>query len=148
MCKLWCPLEAKNCTGRGDGPDRCRRKEAGGGLTQSLWLEPSESSLLERGGAGEQLGRGLTGVAFAQAARLEGWLLFQMLSFCTWFRGFFSEHAARWYLYRLCPHGLCILDVERHTPRLRIPLESSGQVTLGTQGWPHQEPHCIPEYAK
>lgn len=25
------------------------------------------------------------GLAFAEAARLEGWLLFQLLSFCTWF---------------------------------------------------------------
>lgn len=58
MCKLWCPLEAKLGTEREDGPGESWQ-EAGGGLTQSLWLKLLEGRLLERGGACEQLGREL-----------------------------------------------------------------------------------------
>lgn len=55
-------------------------------FTQSLWLKLSESRLLERGGACEQLGGGgLTGLALL---RLQGWKVSYCFSCCHSARDF------------------------------------------------------------
>lgn len=73
MCKLWCPLEAKNGTERGDGSGGGRRQEESS--HKAFSLGSLRRRLLERGAPvsswREGGGTGVC-VGFAEGARLGG----------------------------------------------------------------------------